>query len=404
MPRHWFIKTKRGKAGPITSKMLIRLAGEGKIQPQSGISPDGESWMKAKHVVGLSFPQAEPTRWFVQTKGGNAGPFTIRKLNKLARGGRIRPDFAVSCDGENWIQAKRVPGIEFADDIRSLQDTESTTPVDTIAKTEQAERPKPAREKTERRRASRPEPASNNVDAAPPKRVDEPTVGDDSCIAGDSPLELDELPSLATPHYPPNPWAEQRELEYLRRFGPISEISRQHDSSLPVVDVYIHAPTALRPFTTLITSGMSDRAMPVPQGSCSPRAELVCYVEQPQPAYIELMRYVAQLPHRHQFALMYGSVINNGNPAAPIMQGSVLASYVFMIPNLESDFKIHESLRIENDPMQLLWLTPISTPERDLIRGRGMRAFCSLLDKHNHSLLLDPFRQCYVKGANMLAI
>jgi hypothetical protein len=121
------------------------------------------------------------------------------------------------------------------------------------------------------------------------------------------------------------------------------------------------------------------------------------------PDYIRLLRALARLPHDQKARLSYGTLMGNGNPAQPIFKGSVLDSYVFMIPNVESDFRIQDTLRIDDDPLQLLWVVPITEAERQFIAQQGMQPFCNLLDRNNHSLALNPMRQSYVKSAPSLA-
>jgi hypothetical protein len=193
-------------------------------------------------------------------------------------------------------------------------------------------------------------------------------------------------------------WAEQRQAEYVRRFGPISKVIREQASPTGAIDIYVHPASKQRPFTTLVTSGMSDQAMPVPQGPNSPRAELILYVDRPHPTYINMLRHVAHLPHQHHTQLCYGSLISNGDPARPIFANSVLDCYLFMIPNVAADFQIQDALSIDGKPLQLLWVVPITCAERDFIAEHGMRGFCGLLDKNNHSMLLAPTRRCYVSG------
>ena len=110
MPGKWFIKTKAGPQGPVDCKMLVRLANMGKLKPNTPVSDDGESWIKAKAVPELSFlsdksGKGDEPKWYVLTKHGTAGPFRLRKLQKLADQGRIQPSLAVSRDKENWINA-----------------------------------------------------------------------------------------------------------------------------------------------------------------------------------------------------------------------------------------------------------------------------------------------------------
>jgi hypothetical protein len=60
-------------------------------------------------------------------------------------------------------------------------------------------------------------------------------------------------------------------------------------------------------------------------------------------------------------------------------------------------------LRIDDDPLHLLWVVPITHDERDFISQQGIQQFCQLLDQNNHSLALDPLRGCYLRSADALA-
>lgn len=461
MPRHWFIKTNSGTAGPVTSKKLVRLVTKGKIQPNTGISSDGETWVKAKKIVGLPFPDEDPKLWFVKTKAGIAGPFTVAKFRKLAKQGRIKPNVQVSADKQNWIKANQVPGVRFKRSAVEATDTTarsvSPEPADeteqqptlaiasyphdgdqvcfnfdgielrteTTSETEFA----PFDEK-------RSEVACQcgqldfDFEAEPPyfTLASIPRDGDQICFrfegielrnpgtesvtevksewsrVDENQLELDfDAPIVVTP---PKPAADlraiQREEAYLRHFGPFSEVRHDSPESDFPIDVYVHPPNQIRPFTTLVTSGMSNFQMPVPThaaGMNSSRTELVLYVDQMSDAYVRLLQFLAASPQRQQTWLSYGAKMNNGNPARPIFRGSPLDSYLFMVPNIESDFMIHRTLQIDESPVQLLWVVPITTAERSAITTLGMRHFCWLLDQNQHGLTVDPRRHCYAKAS-----
>ncbi len=128
MPRHWYIKTKGGPRGPVTSKVLVHLADKGTLKPKSLVSDDGESWFQAKHIEGLEFHEAMSKRWHVRTKRGDAGPFSLPKLAKLAKQGRLHPNHAISSDGKSWIKAKRLPDLVF--DTSHVAKNHDSTPAD----------------------------------------------------------------------------------------------------------------------------------------------------------------------------------------------------------------------------------------------------------------------------------
>ena len=139
MPRQWFIKSKTGSHGPVSSDSLQRMARKGKLTPNMGVSTDGENWMKAKKLAGLSFSSRQDssnreekavekranTRWYVRTQRSVAGPFSLRRLNKLAAKGRLLPNVAVSRDQKKWVKAKRILGLEFPDQKQHSNQRES---------------------------------------------------------------------------------------------------------------------------------------------------------------------------------------------------------------------------------------------------------------------------------------
>jgi len=193
------------------------------------------------------------------------------------------------------------------------------------------------------------------------------------------------------------PFVEQREAAYAKVFGPCSQVSHELLPVVPHIDVYIHPPHGDRDFTTLVTGGMSDEPMPIPPGPCSPRAELLLYVSEPTDEYVNLLRFLAQLPYKQDTWFSYGSTVSNGNPPQPIFEDSVLDCYVFIPSVIPSDHDICDSVLIDGDPLQLLWVQPITSAERQLIIDEDIDAFYDLLNKRKHPLTIDPNRKCYVK-------
>jgi len=202
--------------------------------------------------------------------------------------------------------------------------------------------------------------------------------------------------TLGFPETSTLPFVEQREAEYIRRFGPYSQVYHELQPIIPHIDVYVHPPHGDRDYTTLITSGMSDNPMPVPPGAGSPRAELVLYVAEATELCVNLLRFLAQLPYKQNIWYSYGSTMTNGQPLQPIFDGSVLDCYVFIPPIIDSDYEICESAAIADAPLQVLWVVPITSAERQLVMDRGIDDFFELLNKHQHPLVVDQSRKCYV--------
>lgn len=266
-------------------------------------------------------------QWFVKTKKGQAGPFSSDKLRKLVADGKIKPTSTISADGKKWVKAETIKGLSF-------------------------------------------------------------------------PME-DDLPGLegATFGFPETstlPFVKTREAEYVRRFGPYSQVYHELQPIIPHIDVYVHPPHGERDFTTLITGGMSDNPMPVPPGPFSPRAELVLYVAEATEEYVNLLRFLAQLPYKQNTWFSYGSTMTNGQPPRPIFDGAVLDHYVFIPPILKADLEIAETVIIAESPLQVLWVIPMTSAERQLVMDQGMDPFYGLLEKYKHPLVVDQSRKCYV--------
>ncbi len=331
MPRHWFLKTRNGKAGPITSKALVRLVADGKVLPNSGVSADGEHWFKASNISGLPFRKAEPLRYWVKTRSGDAGPFTVPKLVKLAAARRVKPNVMVSCDGKRWVQAIRVAELCFP---------------------------------------------SHLVSPAP------------------SPQPLTETPVVQTAPSR-SVWADIRESEFERRFGSRGSVWECDDS---LIAVHVHPASPSRPVTTIVTSGLSDHAMPVTAASASPRAELLIYVDVATPVFIEVLRAIVEHAVRESSSYGYGSFYEHGEP---LFADSELDGCIFMISNVPSDDAIRSVVVIDQHPLQMLWVLPTTSLERSLIARHGLRVFCQMMDAGGHGLVFDPSRTCLVKRSKL---
>jgi hypothetical protein len=544
MPQQWFIKTKTGHLGPVSTGKLARLARRGKLKPNMAVSQDAEVWFKANEIAELTFPQAaidaevnaqrqsdsrrrDSVQWYVLTKHGVAGPFTHRKLRKLARRGQLDPCVGVSRDRVTWTKAKRVPGLKFPAPVSTVDQPADARPTDAAdvlnppsmlcqlnlplftddEPLQRSLRPRqltwfgvPARSQALQSRDHSPVDESRPLLNWPPAfvqlRLFEPVESggqQDSSASGahiaarqlelrllinddpfavfrrkvalrqltlfavdrrsqtmlqDQPQLIDQWPLFhwpaevvqlrlfdgaasddrvadAMPTEPPAQpdrtaraepsavdsqgelfarWSQIREAEYVRRFGAYTHIARPQDARGAPVDIYVFPPKQHRPITTLVTSGLSNHRMPVPPGRYSPRAELVLYVDEVKPEYVNLLYFLAQGPLRQNKALYYTAAISHGYPPRPIFVDSVLDGFAFLIPGVTADFQIHESTRIADDSLQLLWVVPTTATERKFLAEQGIARFCRLLNQQQHPLAFNPGRRCYATAATSQAM
>jgi hypothetical protein len=192
-----------------------------------------------------------------------------------------------------------------------------------------------------------------------------------------------------------------REEMYASLFGPVWTVDRGEDGDGPAIDVYTFEPedSHKRDFFTLITGGMADERMRVPKGAEYRRAELVLYVAEPTELHVNLLRWLATLPHVQE-TTWYGpgTTMNNGNPPQPIFDDSVLDNFLFLESIVSPDNTLSEQWTLDDDPVGLLWVVPITDAERHFIMDRELSDFLDLLDRKGHPHVLDEGRRSYVRA------
>jgi hypothetical protein len=197
---------------------------------------------------------------------------------------------------------------------------------------------------------------------------------------------------------PERQFGEERERLYARLWGSCEVVHHEVVRLIPHIDVYVHEPAAGREFFTLVTGGMSDLRMKTPRGAGADvaRAELVLYVDEPREEYVDVLRRHARLPH--DLGTWFGAfhTISNGDPPEPLFDGSELDTVFLCPPLLEPDRSLHEDVLLDGDPLNLLWLVPVTGAEAALKLERGSDALLALFDEHDHPLVLDPRRSSYV--------
>jgi hypothetical protein len=219
--------------------------------------------------------------------------------------------------------------------------------------------------------------------------------------AGPPPLPARKPAQAAEPPDEVDEVVAARERVYEDFFGNAWAVDRGEEGDGPAIDVYTFEPEDEheRDFYTLITGGMADERMRVPRGVKTRRAELVLYVSEPTQTHTDLLRWLATLPHVQE-TTWYGpgTTMNNGNPPRPIFDDSVLDNFLFLESIVSPDNTLPEQLTLDDDPVGLLWVVPITDAERHYIKDRDVSDFLDLLDRKKHSHVLDEGRQSYVKG------
>jgi hypothetical protein len=199
--------------------------------------------------------------------------------------------------------------------------------------------------------------------------------------------------------------AEAIDRHIAEHFGPVSSVLHEFVSHLVTLHVHVVAPTPERPFHTLITSGMSDLPMTVPDG-VSPFAELmICLpadwpltdeaVREPRTGWpIDTLKAAARLPHQYSTWIGEWHSVPNGDPPMPFALNTPFAGVV-VTPMIT----VGERARVIRVPdgtdINLLAVVPLHPDELAVKVQQGTDALVEILDRGGISEVFDPTRPSY---------
>ena len=147
----------------------------------------------------------------------------------------------------------------------------------------------------------------------------------------------------------------------------------------------------------LVTSGMSDRLMAMPEGydgDESAARELLWYVRAPHQAFIERLRWLAKLPFAEGSWLGYGHTVPLPEPP---LAGSPFSTFLLLPPVVAADRHLFDNLHLHGQGVEPLAVHLVSDAEYDLVRSdEGLDVFLDLLDVHRYPLVFDPARPSYL--------
>jgi hypothetical protein len=188
-----------------------------------------------------------------------------------------------------------------------------------------------------------------------------------------------------------------------RHIGPIKTVYHELISDLVHIDVHMVEPTPQRNYYTLVTSGMSDRPMKVPEGCDEYRfAELMISLPPDWPmaeeawkeeAYywpVRLLKILARFPHEYDTWLGPMHTVPNGNPPAPFANNTKLCGAI-LLPGVTVPPGFH---RLEAPGRTILFhsVIPLHANEMEQKLKVGGEALFEGFDRHDVSEVLDPFR------------
>jgi len=170
-----------------------------------------------------------------------------------------------------------------------------------------------------------------------------------------------------------------RELTYKQHFGECRSVAHDVASMLPHIDVYIFEPREEeREFYTLVTSGLSEFQ---PKGGFG-RNELIFYCKDLKDEYISMLRNLAHAIIKNGIDAGHGHTLKNGNPPEPLFDKSPLSCVLLHETDVEPECDLSDGWEIDNEPVFLLNVMPITQAECDFIQDNDVAEFADLLEEH----------------------
>lgn len=195
-----------------------------------------------------------------------------------------------------------------------------------------------------------------------------------------------------------------------RHLGPVEQVFHEIVSPTIHVDLHWVAPSRERPWHTLVTSGMAERPMNVPEEMAEwAFAELLVTLPASWPVSMEAfqdeanywpvrwLKILARFPHEHGTWLGYGHTIPNGNPPGPLAPSTRLCGMMVVPPAgySESFFR----LPVSGEKTIHFWsLVPLYAEEMDFKLRNGADALLERMDRQGVTEVIDPSRPNVAKS------
>ena len=190
--------------------------------------------------------------------------------------------------------------------------------------------------------------------------------------------------------------------------GPVEMVFHELISPVVHVDVHHVEPQRKRPWHTLVTSGMSDRPMHVPEGAEGfAYAELVACLPPDWPMEqkawadenhywpIRWLKILARFPHEYESWLGYGHSIPNGDPAEPFADSTTMCGMLLLPPTTTPEE--FWTLELDDRSINFWAIVPLYAEELDLKLNKGTDELLERFDRYGINEVIDPRRRNVAK-------
>jgi hypothetical protein len=196
---------------------------------------------------------------------------------------------------------------------------------------------------------------------------------------------------------------EEVEAHVEKHIGKVEMVFHEILSDLVHLDVLWVPATADRPYQVLVTSGVSDEPMTVPEGMEQyRRAELLMALPAEWPLTedafkdeanywpVRWLKMIGRLPHEYNTWVAWGHTIPNGDPAEPIANtgfiGVMLSAPYWLPPEF---FQLATKA---GETISFYQLVPLFKEEMDLKLEKGAEELEGRLEKADVGFVLDVGR------------
>lgn len=186
-----------------------------------------------------------------------------------------------------------------------------------------------------------------------------------------------------------------------RHLGPVSSVFHEIVSDIVHIDVHIVPASAQCPHLRLVTSGMSDLSMTLPDGVEAPRhMELMVTLPGDWPIDhadfddernywpVRLLKTLARLPHQYDTWLGFGHTVPNGHPAEPYAAG-VGFDGAIVLPPISAPEEFGQLVIDEECTITFMAVVPLYPEEMELKLNKGTDALLDRFDARGVGDLID---------------
>lgn len=197
---------------------------------------------------------------------------------------------------------------------------------------------------------------------------------------------------------------EQISAHIERHLGPISSVFHEIVSDTVHIDVHVVPATEDVPYLRLVTSGMSDLPMTLPEGVEAPQyMELMLTLPPGWPIRqedfqdernywpIRLLKTLARLPHKHDTWLGFGHTVPNGDPAEPYASGVGFDGAIVLPPVSAPEEFGHLVIDAEKT-IVFMTIVPLYPEEMALKLDKGSDALLDRFDARGVRDIVEPGR------------